>query len=145
MFWKPYNFCRLLNNIYVLLGINLYFSNKCWQLYKKWFLFMLATKGYVCTTITITMCQSLSLYHIQYTRKHQWQKFFVVFHWTAKLFPRIMALLISNISLQNCYSEGFTTNSYFPLKTQKFFPVDVFSYIVYALLSLTLWLTLTYH
>ena len=36
--------------------------------------------------------------------------------------PQIMALLISSISLQKCYSKSFTANSYFPLKTQKFPP-----------------------
>ena len=32
---------------------------------------------------------------------------FMVFHSTAKLFPRIMALSIGNICLQACYCESF--------------------------------------
>ena len=38
------------------------------------------------------------------------------FHSTTNVFLRIMALSISNISLQKCYSKSFTANSYFPLK-----------------------------
>ena len=39
-----------------------------------------------------------------------------------------MAFSISNISLRNCYSKSFTTNSYFPLTTQQFCSTDVFLY-----------------
>ena len=35
------------------------------------------------------------------------------------------ALLIGNVSLQNCYCERFTMNSYVPPKTWKFSPADV--------------------
>ena len=62
------------------------------------------------------------------------EKTFTVFHSTANLFPWIMALLISNISLQNCYSKSFTANSYFPLKTQKF-PPWMHSHIWYYILA----------
>ena len=55
---------------------------------------------------------------------------FVVFHSILNLFPRIMALSISNISLQKCYSESFTVNSSVPLKKRQFFAADVFSYTV---------------
>ena len=55
---------------------------------------------------------------------------FVIFHLTVDLFPPIKALLISNVSLQNCYSKHFTVNSYFPFKMQKFSPADVFPYTV---------------
>ena len=55
---------------------------------------------------------------------------FMVFHSTVNVFLWIMALSISNISLQKCYSESFTANSYFPLKTQNFSPVDIFLYTV---------------
>ena len=55
----------------------------------------------------------------------------VQFYSTANVFLQIMVLLISNISLQECYSESFIANSYFPLKTQKFSPTDVFPYTVY--------------
>ena len=51
---------------------------------------------------------------------------FGVFYSTTNIFLRLIALSISNISLQKCYRESFTANSYFPLKTQKFYPVDVF-------------------
>ena len=57
---------------------------------------------------------------------------FMIFYSTTNLFPRIMAWSISNISLQNCYSESFTANSYFPLKTRKFSPADVFRHTVYC-------------
>ena len=43
-----------------------------------------------------------------------------------------MVLSISNISLQNCYSESFTTNSYVSLKTWKSSSMDVFPYTVYT-------------
>ena len=58
-------------------------------------------------------------------------KLFVVFHSTTNLFLQIMALSISNISLQNCYSKSFTVNSYFQLKPWKFSPIDVFPCTVY--------------
>ena len=32
----------------------------------------------------------------------------------------VMALLIGNISIQKCYSESFSVNIYFPLKTWRF-------------------------
>ena len=47
-----------------------------------------------------------------------------------------MTLLISNISIQKCYSKRFTVNSYFPFKICKFSPVDVFPYMVCTVLSL---------
>ena len=55
---------------------------------------------------------------------------FMVFHSTANLFPQIMALLINNINLQQCYSKSCTANSLFLLKIQKFSPVDVYPYTV---------------
>ena len=55
---------------------------------------------------------------------------------TANLFPQIMALSISNLSLKNCYSEIFTVNSYFPLKMQKFSPADVFPYTIFKSLRI---------
>ena len=55
---------------------------------------------------------------------------FAVFSSTVNLFLQIMALKISNKSLQKRYSESFTANSYFPLKTRKFTPMDVILYMV---------------
>ena len=55
---------------------------------------------------------------------------FTAFHSTANLFPQIMVLSISNISLQNCYNESCTTNSYFPLKMQKVFSCRCFPYMI---------------
>ena len=46
----------------------------------------------------------------------------VVFHSTANLFLQMMALSISNINLQKCYNESFTTNSYFHSKRESFLP-----------------------
>ena len=40
---------------------------------------------------------------------------FVVLHSIMNLFLWIMALLISNISLQACYHESFSTNDNFPI------------------------------
>ena len=57
---------------------------------------------------------------------------FAVFYSTVNLFLQIMALSISNNSLQSCYSESFTANNYFPLKMQNFSPADVFLYMVYV-------------
>ena len=54
-------------------------------------------------------------YHIQ--QYIMGWKTFMIFHLIVNLFLRIMALLISNINLQKCYSEGFTANSHFPFKT----------------------------
>ena len=71
----------------------------------------------------------LYVYHIQ--KNVCGGKLFVVFHSTTNLFLRIMALLISNICLQNCYSESFTVNSYFQLKPRKFSLTDVFPCTVY--------------
>ena len=68
---------------------------------------------------------------IPYMAKHPQGKTFTVFHSTTNLFFQIMALLIGKISLLKCYSRSFTTNSHFPLKMQKFSPVDVFPYMVY--------------
>ena len=71
--------------------------------------------------------------YVPYMGKCPWGKLsqFSQFFTQPRIFSlQIMALLISNISLQNCYSESFTANSYFPLKTQKFFPTDVFPYTV---------------
>ena len=62
--------------------------------------------------------------------------FFAVFPLDHDSFPRIMALLISNIFLQNCYSKSFTMNSYFPLKMWSFFP-RMFSCVRYILLGLS--------
>ena len=56
---------------------------------------------------------------------------FTVFHSTANLFLKMMALLIGNISLLKCYSGNFTINSHFLFKMQKFSPMDVFPYTVY--------------
>ena len=36
------------------------------------------------------------------------------------------------VSLQKCYSKRFTTNSYFPFKTQKFSPVGVSIYSIHT-------------
>ena len=64
------------------------------------------------------------MFWLQY---HIWENIrnFHVF-WNFSLnrnsFPTNMALLICNISLQNCYSKCFTTNSYFPFKTWRFSP-----------------------
>ena len=65
--------------------------------------------------------------------KHPWGNFcdFSSFHSNVNLFLQIMALSISNISLQKCYSKSFIENSYFPLKTRKFFPMDAFPYMVF--------------
>ena len=69
------------------------------------------------------------LYHIQ-QNVSRGENFavFTILHSTMNLFLQIMALSISNISLQNCYSKSFTVNSYFPLKTRKFYPTDFFLY-----------------
>ena len=64
-----------------------------------------------------------SLYHI-------WQNVcrgkLLWFFTQPQIFLWIMGLLISNISLEKCHSKSFTANRYFPLKTWKFPPVDVF-------------------
>ena len=44
-----------------------------------------------------------------------------------------MALSISNIYLQKCYTESFIANSYFPLKTQKFSTLDIFLCTIFDL------------
>ena len=63
------------------------------------------------------------------------------FTWSQNLFPQLMALLISNISLQSCYCESFTANSYFLLKIQKYSPTDVFPFTVTVLNNILLLLT----
>ena len=45
---------------------------------------------------------------------------FMPFHSIMNLFLQIMTFSISSIRLEQCYNESFTTNSHFPLKTQKF-------------------------
>ena len=58
------------------------------------------------------------LYTIPYTAKCLRGKTFTViavFHLIANVFPRIMALLIGNVSLQACYRESFPANNHFPL------------------------------
>ena len=65
----------------------------------------------------------------------------VEFHSITNLFPQLLALSISNISLQNCYSESFTANSYFLLKMQTFSPADVFPFTVTVLNNILLLLT----
>ena len=47
---------------------------------------------------------------------------FAVFHSIANLFPQIMSLSISNISLQACYRESFPANNHFPLLLNTSFP-----------------------
>ena len=47
---------------------------------------------------------------------------FAVFHLTVILFPWIMALFISNISLQNCYSEILLWTAIFHSKRKRFPP-----------------------
>ena len=77
--------------------------------------------------------QSTTIY-----RKRPWDKtftVFMVFYSTTNLLSQIMAWSISNISLQNCYSETFTANSYFPLKTRKVSPMDVFRFTVYCIFN----------
>ena len=66
---------------------------------------------------------------------------FVEFHLITNIFPQLLALSIGNISLQNCYSESFTTNSYFLLKMQKFSPTDVFPFTATVLNNILLLLT----
>ena len=63
---------------------------------------------------------------------------FCGFSLNPECFPTNHGLLISNISLQVCYSETFTANSHFPLETWKFPPVDIFPYTVYRLLYVSL-------
>ena len=69
---------------------------------------------------------------VLYMGKRQREKTFVVFtvfHSTANLFPQTIALSISNISLQQCYSKGVTVNS-LPTQNTKVSPTDVFPYMV---------------
>ena len=44
------------------------------------------------------------------------------------IFP--MTLSISNISLQKCYRESFTTNNHFPINMQKFSQMDVLPHTI---------------
>ena len=44
----------------------------------------------------------------------------MAFYSITNLFLQVMALLIVNLSLQNCYSKGFTMNSHFHSKCKSF-------------------------
>ena len=62
---------------------------------------------------------------------------FVAFHSTTNIFLRIMALSISNISLQKCYSKTFDAKSYFLLKMQVF-PYGCF--LIYVSMAVIVWI-----
>ena len=87
---------------------------------------------YICMYIWTyaQMYKSFSIIDMYHKQENIQEENFHSFHSTTNLLPQIMALSISNISLQNCYSKSFTANSYFLLKKRKFSHTDVFPYMV---------------
>ena len=71
---------------------------------------------------------------------------FAVLHSIVNLFPQIMALSISSISLQACCCKSFPVNDDFPLQTRNFLP-QMFYHIRYLLdfITTTKYLQCTCH
>lgn len=107
---KKQNYSNITVNLFSALGENNRF-NRIDGVVKTFNTIMSAHRGEVVCTVTSAKVQSGHYVALYTTVKYCSGKAFVVFmmfHSIANIFPRgIMALAISNISVQVCYCESF--------------------------------------